>query len=409
MRVYADNAATTALGRAAREAMLPYLWDQYGNPSSAHAPGRAARAALERAREDVAAAVGAESPAEIVFTSGGSEADNQAILSAARAGARRGKKHLVSTAFEHHAVLHTLDKLAREGFAVTLVRPGRDGLVRPGDVAAALRDDTALASVMYANNEIGTVQPIAEIGAICRERGVPFHTDAVQAAGHVPIDAAGQNIDLLSLSGHKFHGPKGTGVLYARRGIGIERLIEGGGQERGRRPGTENVMGAAGLAAALKDAVAHLGREAAYVGALRDRITEGLLEIPDAVLHGDRTARLPGNVSVGFAGVDGTSLLLMLDERGVAVSAGSACAASSPEPSHVLLAIGVPPDLARGSLRISLSAFNTPAEAEYIIRAVKEAVETLRGTAPAWERRETVTAAPAGSRTGPLSRGPLSC
>ena len=380
--IYADNAATTKLGWAAKSAMLPYLDELYGNASSLHSAGQRAKDALNQAREDVAAAIGAKSSLEITFTSGGSESDNQAIISAANIGSKQRKKHIISTQFEHHAVLHTLDKLERQGFEITLLAPGRDGLIRTEDVKASIRDDTSLVTVMYANNEIGTVQPIAEIGAVCREKGVLFHTDAVQAVGHLHIDVEAQNIDLLSLSAHKFHGPKGVGALYSRRGIALTRLIEGGSQEKGRRAGTENMMGIIGLAAALKDQVAKLDQTIPYVSAIRDRIIDGLLEIPNTILNGDRTKRLAGNIHISFAGVEGESLLLLLDDKGIAASSRSACASSSLQPSHVLLSIGVPEEVAHGSLRLSLSEYNTLAEAEYIIQAVKSAVSELRSISP---------------------------
>ncbi len=385
MYIYADNAATTKLGAAAKKAMLPYLDELYGNPSSLHSAGQRAKETLNRAREDVAAAIGAKNSSEITFTSGGSESDNQAIISAAELGAKKGKKHIISTKFEHHAVLHTLDKLEKQGFEITLLSPDRNGLISAGDVKTALRDDTALVSVMYANNEIGTVQPISEIGTICREKGVLFHTDAVQAAGHLSIDVNKQNIDLLSVSAHKFHGPKGVGALYARRGVPLVRLIEGGGQEKGRRAGTENVMGIVGLASALKDAAAKIDRNTTYISAIRDRIIDGLLEIPNTILNGDRTKRLAGNINVSFEGIEGESLLLLLNDKGIAASSGSACTSSSLLPSHVLLSIGVPKEVAHGSLRLSLSEYNTLDEAEYIIQSVKEAVSELRDISPVWD------------------------
>lgn len=382
MYIYADNAATTKLGSAAKNAMLPYLDELYGNASSLHSAGQHAKAALNQAREDVAAAIGAKRSSEITFTSGGSEADNQAIISTAELGAKKNKKHIISTKFEHHAVLHTLDKLERQGFEITLLDPDRNGLIRTEDVKAAIREDTSLVTVMYANNEIGTIQPIAEIGAVCREKGVLFHTDAVQAVGHLHIDVEAQNIDLLSLSAHKFHGPKGVGALYARRGISLTRLIEGGGQEKGRRAGTENMMGIIGLAAALKDAALRIDQNTAYISAIRDRIIDGLLEIPNTILNGDRTKRLAGNINVSFEGIEGESLLLLLDDKGIAASSGSACTSASLLPSHVLLSIGVPQEVAHGSLRLSLSEYNTLDEAEYIIQAVKDVVSELRSISP---------------------------
>lgn len=384
MTIYADNAATTKMSRAAIDAMLPYLEGCFGNPSSLYRMGREAAGALQSARETVADCLGC-TPRELTFTSGGSEADNQALISAARIGERSGKKHIVSTAFEHHAVLHTLKRLEAEGFTVELLPVGPTGTVTAGQVAAALRPDTCLVSVMCANNEIGSVLPIAEIGAVCRERGVLFHTDAVQAAGHLPINVEEQNIDLLSLSGHKFHGPKGVGVLYARRDVPLTALIEGGAQERGRRAGTENVPGVMGLAAALKESCAHLAENAAKVSALRDRLITGLSKIPHSVLNGDPVHRLPGNVSFCFEGVEGESLLLLLDQAGICASSGSACASGSLDPSHVLLAIGRSRELAHGALRLSLSEWNTQAEIDYLIREVTRAVERLRSASPAWQ------------------------
>ena len=381
--IYADNAATTRLSPKALEAMLPYFDTLYGNPSSLYSFGQRAKEALEDARARIARCLGAE-PGEITFTSGGSEADNQALRSAALLGARKGKKHILSTAFEHHAVLHTLRRLAAEGFEVELLDVHENGLVTPEQVAAALRPDTCLVSVMYANNEIGTVQPVAEIGALCREKGVLFHTDAVQAAGHLPIDVKAQNIDLLALSAHKFHGPKGVGVLYARRGIALTNLIEGGAQERGKRAGTENVAEIVGMAAALEDSCAHMAENAAHMAALRDRLIAGLSEIPHSVLNGDREKRLPGNVHFCFEGIEGESLLLLLDDKGVMASSGSACTSGSLDPSHVLLAIGRPHEIAHGSLRLSLSEETTEEEADYMISAVKDVVAQLRGMSPVW-------------------------
>ena len=382
-RIYLDNAATTKMSRTAVEAMLPYLQEQYGNPSSLHSLGQAAAETLSSARERVADCLGCTAR-EITFTSGGSEADNQALLSAARLGERKGKKHIVSTAFEHHAILHTLKKLEREGFEVTLLPVGENGVILPEQVAHAIRDDTCLVTVMYANNEIGTIQPIAEIGAVCRARGVLFHTDAVQAAGHLPIDVRGQNIDMLSLSAHKFHGPKGVGVLYSRQGVPLTTLIEGGAQERGKRAGTENIPAIMGMAAALKEACGRLGENAAAVSALRDRLIDGLSEIPHSVLNGDRTQRLPGNVSFCFEGIEGESLLLLLDDKGICASSGSACTSGSLDPSHVLLAIGRVHDIAHGSLRLTLSEETTAEEVEYTIQAVGEAVAHLRAMSPIW-------------------------
>ena len=384
MYIYADNAASTRLSETAKKAMLPYFDEIYGNPSSLHSFGQRAKDALDNAREEVARAIGAEFSSEITFTSGGSESDNQAIVSAAEIGSKKGKKHIISTKFEHHAVLRTLEKLEKKGFEITLLEPGRNGIINARDVESEIRGDTALVTVMYANNEIGTIQPVSEIGAVCRERGVIFHTDAVQAAGHLNIDAAKQNIDMLSVSAHKFHGPKGAGALYARRGIPLVKLIEGGGQEKGRRAGTENIPGIVGLAAALKEAADNIDKNNEYLSKLRDKVIDGLLDIPNTILNGDREKRLAGNINVSFEGIEGESLLLMLDDKGIAASSGSACTSASPLPSHVLLAIGVPEEAARGSLRISLSKYNTDEEAEYIIKSVKEVVENLRNTSPVW-------------------------
>ena len=383
MNVYADNAATTRLSPVALRAMLPYLENQYGNPSSLYSLGQRAKEAVETAREEIAAAIHA-APRELTFTSGGSEADNQALRTAAALGKKAGKTHIVSTAFEHHAVLHTLKALEREGFSVTLLDVHSDGLVRPDELAAALRDESCLVSIMYANNEIGTVQPIAELGAICRERGVLFHTDAVQAVGHLPIDAEAANVDLLSASAHKFHGPKGAGFLYARRGVRLQSLIEGGTQERGKRAGTENVAGIVGMAAALSERIPRMEQDAVRVSALRDRMIAGLSEIPHAALNGDAARRLPGNVSFCFEGIEGESLLLLLDDRGICASSGSACTSGALDPSHVLLAIGRSHDVAHGSLRLTLGEDATEAEVDYIIQNVKEVVERLRGFSPVW-------------------------
>ena len=388
MFIYLDNAATTRVSDAALDAMLPYFRQQYGNPSSLYAFGQEAKEALERARATVAGVLNCE-PREIIFTSGGSEADNQAIRSAAAIGARAGKRHIISTAFEHHAVLHTLSKLEKEGFEVTLLDVHSDGLVRVEELAAAIRPDTCLVTVMYANNEIGTIQPIADIGRVCRERGVLFHTDAVQAAGHLPIDVRAQNIDLLSLSAHKFHGPKGVGALYARRGIALTNLIEGGAQERGRRAGTENTAGIAGMAAALDEAVRNMERDSAKMTALRDRLIAGLSHIPHSALNGDAERRLPGNVSFCFEGIEGESLLLLLDDKGVCASSGSACTSGSLDPSHVLLAIGRPHEVAHGSLRLTLSGETSEEDIDYTIKAVKEVVAYLRSISPVWRELES--------------------
>ena len=388
MIVYADNAATTKMSRAAMDAMLPYLNEMYANPSSLHTFGQRAGEALADARSRMAGCFGCE-PGELTFTSGGSEADNQALRSAAALGARKGKRHIVSTAFEHHAVLHTLKRLEQEGFRVTLLDVHEAGLVTAEQVREAIRPDTCLVTVMYANNEIGTVQPIPEIGAVCREAGVLFHTDAVQAAGHLPIDVRAQNIDLLSLSAHKFHGPKGIGALYARRGVALSALIEGGAQERGKRAGTENVPAIMGMAAALEASCTRMEENAAGLSALRDRLIDGIAEIPHSVLNGDAVRRLPGNVNFCFEGIEGESLLLLLDDKGICASSGSACTSGSLDPSHVLLAIGRPHEIAHGSLRLSLSEENTAAEVEYLIRAVRDAVSYLRSMSPVWRDLES--------------------
>ena len=381
--IYADNAATTRLSATALAAMLPYLTEQYGNPSSLYTLGQTAATALAQARETVARCLHCR-PEEIVFTSGGSEADNQAILSAARWGKRQGKTHIISTAFEHHAVLHTLQKLEKEGFTVTLLDVHADGRITPQQVEAAITQDTCLVTVMYANNEIGTIQPIGEIGAICRARKVSFHTDAVQAAGHLAIDVGAEQIDMLSLSAHKFHGPKGVGALYVRKGVPLLSLIEGGAQERRKRAGTENVAGIVGLAAALQTACDHLEANAAKVTALRDKLIDGLAAIPHAALNGDRDHRLPGNVNVCFEGIEGESLLLLLDDRGICASSGSACTSGSLDPSHVLLAIGRPHEVAHGSLRLSLCEENTEAEVDTMLREIPKVVEYLRNMSPVW-------------------------
>lgn len=383
MKIYLDNAATTKMSQTAIRAMLPYMDEIYGNPSSLHSVGQAAAEALTDARRRIADCIGA-SPKEITFTSGGSEADNQAILSAARMGERKGKKHIISTAFEHHAVLHTLNKLEKQGFEVTLLDVHENGIVLPEQVEAAIRDDTCLVTVMYANNEIGTIQPIAEIGEICRSKGVLFHTDAVQAAGHVPIHVKEQKIDMLSLSAHKFHGPKGVGVLYAGKGVVLSNVIEGGAQERGKRAGTENLPAIMGMTAALEEACAGMERNAARVTALRDRLIAGLSEIPHSILNGDAEKRLPGNVNFCFEGIEGESLLLLLDDKGICASSGSACTSGSLDPSHVLLAIGRVHDIAHGSLRLTLSEETTQQEVDETVRAVKEVVEYLRGISPIW-------------------------
>ena len=383
MRVYADNAATTKMSRIAIDAMAEYMENVYGNPSSLHTMGQEAKEALEDARARVAACLGCE-PREIYFTSGGSEADNQAIISAARYGARKGKKHIISTAFEHHAVLHTLQKLEKEGFEVTLLDVSQGHNITAQQVKDAIREDTCLVTCMYANNEIGSVLPIPEIGAICKEAGVPFHTDAVQAAGHLQINVKEQNIDMLSLSAHKFHGPKGVGVLYARRGFPLVNLIDGGAQERSKRAGTENIPGIRGLAAALEDACANMEANTAKVQAMRDKLIEGLSKIPHSALNGDPVNRLPGNVSFCFEGIEGESLLLYLDAMGVCASSGSACTSGSLDPSHVLLAIGRVHDVAHGSLRLSVCHYNTDEEIDHILQAVPAVVDRLRQMSPVW-------------------------
>ncbi len=384
--IYMDNAATTKMSQAAIAAMLPGMEKVWGNPSSLYAVGQQAAEALWSARERIAACLGA-SPKEIYFTSGGSEADNQAIISAAWEGARRGKKHIISSAVEHHAVLHTLRKLAKAGFVVELLPVSAEGLIAPEQVAAAVRPDTCLVSIMYANNEIGTVMPVAEIGALCREKGVPFHTDAVQAAGHLPIDVAAQNIDFLALSAHKFRGPKGIGVLFARRGQPLASLIEGGAQERGKRAGTENVPAIMSMAAALEEACGHMAEDTTRLLKLRDRLIAGLAQIPYSVLNGDAVKRLPGNVNFCFEGIEGESLLLLLDDKGVCASSGSACTSGSLDPSHVLLAIGRPHELAHGSLRLSLGRDNTEQEVDYVVRSVAEVVAYLRNMSPLWQEK----------------------
>jgi len=381
--IYADNAATTKMSPKAIQTMTALLKEAWGNPSSLYSQGQRAREILEKARGDIAAVLGAE-PREIIFTSGGSEADNQAILSAAALGRKKGKLHIVSTAFEHHAVLHTLDKLRKEGFEVTLLDVHENGIVRPEEVEAALRGDTCLVTIMFANNEIGTIQPIREIGAICRKKGVLFHTDAVQAVGHLPIDVRADNIDLLSASAHKFHGPKGVGFLYARKGVPVSSLIEGGAQERGKRAGTENVPGIAAMAEALGEAYGQMAENAAHLTEMRDRLIRGLYEIPHAALNGDPVRRLPGNVSFCFEGIEGESLLLLLDDRGIQASSGSACTSGSLDPSHVLLAIGRVHDVAHGSLRLTLGEEIGEAEVDEIIKAVKEVVAYLRSFSPIW-------------------------
>ncbi len=388
MFVYADNAATTSVSQAALDAMLPLLTSGWGNPSSLYAFGQRARESLEASRETVAGCLGAKQAREIYFTSGGSEADNQALLSCARAGAKKGKRHLISTRFEHHAVLHTLKALEKEGFSVTLLDVHGDGVVRPEDVEAAIRDDTCCVSVMFANNEIGTVQPIREIGALCRERGIPFHSDAVQAVGHIPVDVEEMNIDMLSLSGHKFHAPKGVGVLYCRRNIPLFSLIEGGAQERGKRAGTENVAGAAALAAALAESCGSMAENAEKICAMRDRLFEGLGRIPHSRINGSMEHRVPGTVNMCFEGIEGESLLLLLDRKGICASSGSACTSGSLDPSHVLLSLGIPHELAHGSLRLSIGEYNSMEEIEHILSVVPQTVEYLRSISPVWDELE---------------------
>ena len=383
MQIYADNAATTKMSKAAIETMTRCMEEVYGNPSSLYVTGQKAKETIESAREEIAKIINA-SPKEITFTSGGSEADNQAIYSVAHAGARNGKKHIISTAFEHHAVLHALKKLEQEGFEITLLDVHEDGLVRPEELANAIKDDTCLVTIMYANNEIGTIQPIRELGAICKEKGVLFHVDAVQAIGHIPVDVAADNIDLLSASAHKFHGPKGIGFLYARKGIRLENLIEGGAQERGKRAGTENVPAIAAMATALKESAEHMEENAKKVAPARDKLIAGLSEIPHSALNGDAVKRLPSNVNFCFEGIEGESLLLLLDDMGISASSGSACTSGSLDPSHVLLAIGRVHDVAHGSLRLSIAEDITDEEVIYIINSVKEVVEKLRGFSPVW-------------------------
>ncbi len=385
--IYADNAATTKMSEAAVHTMISVINENYGNPSSLYSIGQQAKETLEEARKTVAEAIGAE-PREILFTSGGSEADNQAIRSMAEEGKKKGKTHIISSAFEHHAVLHTLEKLKKEGFEITLLDVHEDGLVRPEELEQAIREDTCLVTIMYANNEIGTIQPIREIGAVCRKHGVPFHTDAVQAVGHIPVDVNEDSIDLLSASAHKFHGPKGVGFLYARKGIRLTNLIEGGAQERGKRAGTENVPGIAAMATALKEAVANMDRNTALLTSNRDRLIDGLAKIPHSALNGDAKRRLPGNVNFCFEGIEGESLLLLLDDKGIEASSGSACTSGSLDPSHVLLAIGRVHDVAHGSLRLSIGEDLSREDADYIIRSVSEVVEYLRSFSPIWRDLE---------------------
>ena len=381
--IYADNAATTKMSETAINAMISAMKDTYGNPSSLYVTGQKAKEAIEEAREKIASLIGARA-SEIIFTGGGSEADNQAIVSTARLGARTGKKHIISTAFEHHAVLHTLEKLRKEGFEITLLDVHENGLITAEEVEKAIRPDTCLVTIMYANNEIGTIQPIAEIGAVCRSHKVPFHTDAVQAVGHVPIDVEKQNIDMLSSSAHKYHGPKGVGFLYVKKGVRITSLIEGGAQENGKRAGTENVPGIVAMAAALEEAVKNIEKNREHLVPIRDRIIEGLDAIPHSALNGDREKRLPGNINFCFEGIEGESLLLLLDDKGIEASSGSACTSGSLDPSHVLLAIGRVHDVAHGSLRLSIGEDITEKDADYIVESVREVVGYLRSFSPVW-------------------------
>ena len=390
MFVYADNAATTAVSKTALDAMMPYLTDYYGNPSSLYAFAQKAKEALEEARATVASIIGAE-PREIYFTSGGSEADNQAIVSMAKFGALKGKKHLISTKFEHHAVLHTLKALEKQGFEVTLLDVHEDGIVRLEDLEAAIREDTALVTIMFANNEIGTIQPIKEIGELCRSKGIPFHTDAVQAIGHIPVNVKEMNIDLLSMSGHKFHAPKGVGVLYAKRGLPLFNIIEGGAQERGKRAGTENIPGIVALAAALKESVEHMEENTAKIIPMRDKLFAELSKIPHSKINGSLEHHVPGTVDMCFEGIEGESLLLLLDAKGICASSGSACTSGSLDPSHVLLSIGLPHEVAHGSLRLSIGEYNTMEEIDHIIESVPPVVEYLRSISPVWEELENGT------------------
>ncbi|MBR5870527.1 MAG: IscS subfamily cysteine desulfurase [Clostridia bacterium] len=389
MFVYADNAATTKISAAAQKTMIEAMERVWGNPSSLHTTGQEAKEALEGAREAIAAMLGADSAREIYFTSGGSEADNQAIRSAAFYGAKKGKKHIISTAFEHHAVLHTLKKLEKEGFEITLLDVHENGVINAEQVKEAIRPDTALVTVMYANNEIGTVQPIREIGAVCREAGVLFHTDAVQAVCHIPVNVKDDNIDMLSLSAHKFHGPKGVGVLYAKRGTLLTNLIEGGAQERGKRAGTENIPAILSMAEAMKEELANMDAAAAKIIPMRDKLIAGLSEIPHSRLNGDRDARVPGTVNFCFEGIEGESLLLMLDEEGIQASSGSACTSGSLDPSHVLLSLGLPHEVAHGSLRLSITEENTEEQIDHILKVVPAVVSYLRDISPVWEALET--------------------
>lgn len=385
-RIYADNAATTKISQTAMKAMISAMENSYGNPSSIHQIGMAANDALQTAREQIARCLGCM-PKEIFFTSGGTESDNQAIVSAAMLGAKQNKRHIISTAFEHHAVLHTLRRLKEQGFEIQLLDVGAEGNITAAQVEEAIRPDTCLVTVMFANNEIGSVLPIAEIGEACRAHGVLFHTDAVQAAGHIPVNVKKQNIDMLSLSAHKFHGPRGIGALYVKRGIELTSLMEGGGQERGKRPGTENLPAIMGMAAALKEECSLMEENAARVAAMRDRLLQGLFQIPYSILNGPRDNRLPGNVNFCFEGVSGESLLLLLDGKGICASSGSACASGALDPSHVLLALGLAPEIAQGSLRISLDISNTEEEIDYMLEVIPQVVEQLRGMSDDWQKR----------------------
>ncbi len=387
MFVYADNAATTSVSKAALDAMLPYLTENYGNPSSLSRFARVATDAVAEARATVAACIGAD-PREILFTSGGTEADNQAIMSAARLGAKKGKKHIISTSFEHHAVLHTLKRLEKDGYEITLLDVHEDGIVRLEELRDAIREDTALVTIMFANNEIGTIQPITEIGALCREKGVLFHTDAVQAVGHIPVDVNSMNIDMLSLSGHKFHAPKGIGALYVKKGVPLFNLIEGGAQERGKRAGTENVAGIIAMAAALKESVDNMEANAKKVCEMRDYLFTELSKIPHSKINGSLEHHVPGTVNMCFEGIEGESLLLLLDSKGICASSGSACTSGSLDPSHVLLSIGLPHDIAHGSLRLSISEYNTMEEMEHIVEHVPKVVSLLRNMSPVWDELE---------------------
>lgn len=385
MLVYADNAATTKISDSALKAMMPLFKEDYGNPSSLHSIGQKAKEYLENARADIAECINAE-PSTIYFTSGGSEADNQALRSAAYMGKKKGKTHIISSKFEHHAILHTLNALEKEGFTVTLLDVYSNGIVKPEDVKNAITDETCLVTIMTANNEIGTIQPIKEIGAICREKGVLFHTDAVQAAGHIPLDVKDMNVDMLSISGHKFHGPKGVGALYVRKGIILTNIIFGGAQERKKRAGTENVPAIVGMATALKDAVANMDKTSEYVTHLRDKMIAGLKDIPKSRINGDLHHHLPGTLNMCFEGIEGEGILLWLDQKGIEASSGSACTSGSLDPSHVLLAIGVPVEIAHGSLRLSISEYNTEEEIDHIIKTVPQVVSYLREMSPVWEK-----------------------